>query len=369
MKLGIYTNFAYPHIGGSEIVVKNISERLSKDFNYEVNVYSFNCKSNFVNNGVNYYPCSKNFNSNLSIAQNDHIFVYSDSCWAYPSLLKNIDKIDCRVSVALVGAYYMREQSSIVIQTIKDNSKKIYLISHSKANIDYKWCNDNDLPVNIIPNGVNLSEFDANIVNFREKYGIKEKYIFLNVSSFFYGKGQEFLPLIYNKLKNIFDNFIILSISNTVNYPYDKVFLDRVKRQSKGMNIRFLRDLPRHDVVGAFKASDLFLFTSRKEVSPLVILEACAAGTPWVSMDVGDVEERNGGIIVPCSLEDKKGYKIADNAVLSEITQSIEQIVNDRDIFSEQGRKSVENLEWGKIIPEYDRIFSLSMENNLRDIE
>jgi glycosyltransferase involved in cell wall biosynthesis len=43
--------------------------------------------------------------------------------------------------------------------------------------------------------------------------------------------------------------------------------------------------------------ADLFLFTSRVECAPLVILEAMAAGTPWVSFDVGNVSELAGGVV------------------------------------------------------------------------
>lgn len=45
-------------------------------------------------------------------------------------------------------------------------------------------------------------------------------------------------------------------------------------------------------------AAELFLFTSTVECAPLVVLEAMAAGVPWVSYDVGNVAELPGGIVV-----------------------------------------------------------------------
>lgn len=54
---------------------------------------------------------------------------------------------------------------------------------------------------------------------------------------------------------------------------------------------------PEGVVAGAVAAADLFMFTSRIECAPLVILEAMAAGTPWVSFDVGNVSELPGGIV------------------------------------------------------------------------
>lgn len=44
-------------------------------------------------------------------------------------------------------------------------------------------------------------------------------------------------------------------------------------------------------------SADLFLFTSLIECAPLVIIEAMAAGVPWVSYDVGNVAELPGGIV------------------------------------------------------------------------
>ena len=38
--------------------------------------------------------------------------------------------------------------------------------------------------------------------------------------------------------------------------------------------------------------------TSNREAAPLALLEAMAAGTPWVSFRVGCVDEYKGGIVV-----------------------------------------------------------------------
>ena len=57
MEIGIMCNFAHQHIGGSEIVIKHISEILVGDYGHELYVYSFNCDSHFREQGVNYYPC------------------------------------------------------------------------------------------------------------------------------------------------------------------------------------------------------------------------------------------------------------------------------------------------------------------------
>jgi glycosyltransferase involved in cell wall biosynthesis len=62
-------------------------------------------------------------------------------------------------------------------------------------------------------------------------------------------------------------------------------------------DLRILDGATPGTVERAIAAADLFLFTSRVECAPLVILEAMAAGTPWVSYDVGNVTELPGGVV------------------------------------------------------------------------
>ncbi len=62
-----------------------------------------------------------------------------------------------------------------------------------------------------------------------------------------------------------------------------------------------MTDFPRPDVVRAFQASDLFVFASHVEYSPLVLFEAVASGTPFLTTPAGNAEEiaqwTGGGVI------------------------------------------------------------------------
>lgn len=79
-------------------------------------------------------------------------------------------------------------------------------------------------------------------------------------------------------------------------------------------------DLPRADVVNAFRSADLFVFASNIEYSPLVLFESAAAGTPFLSVPVGNAEEiarwTGGGVICPAP-RDARGYTRADPRVLA----------------------------------------------------
>ncbi len=87
-------------------------------------------------------------------------------------------------------------------------------------------------------------------------------------------------------------------------------------------------DYPRDELVQAYMAADLFVFASNIEYSPLVLFESVAAGTPFLSVPVGNAEEiarwTGGGIICPAD-KDERGYTRAAPAVLArEIAKAIE---------------------------------------------
>jgi glycosyltransferase involved in cell wall biosynthesis len=94
----------------------------------------------------------------------------------------------------------------------------------------------------------------------------------------------------------------------------------------------------------ALAGADLFLFTSRVECAPLVILEAMAAGVPWVSFDVGNVSELPGGIVVRSR---------------GELLDAARRILDgDGDELGEQGRKAwAAGHRWEDIVARYESVF------------
>jgi glycosyltransferase involved in cell wall biosynthesis len=62
-------------------------------------------------------------------------------------------------------------------------------------------------------------------------------------------------------------------------------------------NLSVLDGSPPGVAADAIAGADLFLFTSVLESGPLVVLEAMAAATPWVSYEVGHVRELAGGLV------------------------------------------------------------------------
>lgn len=137
-----------------------------------------------------------------------------------------------------------------------------------------------------------------------------------------------------------------------------KAVVKRIKTQGK--NKAILLDPPRHEVIQAYLNSDLFVFASRIEYSPLVLFEAAAAGLPFVSVPVGNAEEisrwTGGGTICPAQI-DAQGYTNAD---VHELAAAISRLAKDpatRSALGAQGRRSWENnYTWERIARRYEDI-------------
>ena len=118
----------------------------------------------------------------------------------------------------------------------------------------------------------------------------------------------------------------------------------RSRARMRGERLRVLDGAAPGTVADALATATLFLFTSRVECAPLVILEAMAASTPWVSYDVGNVSELPGGLVA-------RDYE--------ELLDLAEQILDG--VHPELGTQGHEawnaNHRWEQIIARYESVF------------
>ena len=129
-------------------------------------------------------------------------------------------------------------------------------------------------------------------------------------------------------------------------------------RQSSKIVLKL--DLPRPELVQAFMAADLFVFASNIEYSPLVLFESVAAGTPFLSVPVGNAEEiarwTGGGIICPAN-KDERGYT---NVNPVEFAKAIELVMADPIKLSKLGECGREvwqrRFTWKIIAEQYESI-------------
>ncbi len=148
-----------------------------------------------------------------------------------------------------------------------------------------------EYPVCIINNGIDLSVFKPIQSDFRNKYGLQEKYILLGVA-FGWGnrKGLDVFVELSGRLKEKY-KIVLVGTDEHVDaqLPEDILSIHRTQNQQELAEI--------------YSAADLFVNPTREENYPTVNMEAIACGTPVLTFDTGGSPEmlnEKTGSVVPC---------------------------------------------------------------------
>ncbi|MFA5598977.1 MAG: glycosyltransferase family 4 protein [Phenylobacterium sp.] len=291
MKILILSNFAYPHVGGCEQLIQLLAQYLQVNYACICKIMNvFTEVASCVYNGVVIEKMSmveNNFIASIKKFNPDIIFVYADNFIGLPFLLNNITKLP-PLYIAPVGFNASRKKVSLLKQIISV-SKYINFIPHSKQTIDFDICRQHGFKNNIIPNAIDTEEFNQERV--------EKSFSLLCVANFFPGKGHDYLIDIIKQSRYRKDIELNIFSSSKVPSSYNIMrFVDYSKKEN--INAKVHLDKHRTDVVNSYYSNSLFVFPSESEVFPLVILEAMAAGLPWVSFDVGNVIELRGGEVI-----------------------------------------------------------------------
>jgi glycosyltransferase involved in cell wall biosynthesis len=363
MRILICCNHSWPHVGGSERVIQQIAEAMVKDYGHEVSVVSCSASSRFSHNGVSYLNCAGSkemFFEQLKILNPEHIFVYSD-CFRYWTELLRMKQHPCRISIALVGMNKMIGKNECIL-LLKEKKGLINCITHSDNYQDYMTCFDNGIPVEVIPNGIDLNEFDSNDHKFVLPDKDSNRFI-LCVSNFFPGKGQEHLVHVLRRLYAKRQDWSVVFMSTTVNFPLANYLRDSVKRMLSGSPFKshFLVNQSRENTIAAFKSATAFAFPSQKEVAPLVALEAQASKLPWVALPVGNTRHLKGGFLLPSGVKDSQGYLRYTDQSYDFFARRLDILLEDeplRQSIGQLGRKQVEQeYNWSAIAEQYNKVF------------
>lgn len=371
MRLVVCVNHSYPHIGGSEKVVQQISESMHRR-GEDVAVVSRSLRDNFEHNGVKYKKCAsdpKQFVAQLKKLRPDHTHVYSDCFSLWPTLLKESEQVPGTKSIALVGMNHMSGARGDFKRFVQ-KKEQFSVITHSDNYQDYTICDAEGICPTVIPNGVDLEEFDNSLIGkFRNSprgLGGDKRKLILCVSNFFPGKGQEHLNPILSRLAERRQDWIFSLLSCKANFALAGMMAKKVKGSlmaCRKYDAKFIEDLPREMTVSAFMDANVFLFTSQKEVAPLVVLEAQAARVPWVSLPVGNTTQLKGGFMVPPSGKNGLGFMTYNNATYDMFADRLDSLLGDEALWSEmssKGRQEVEEIyNWDKIADRYHEVFSL----------
>jgi glycosyltransferase involved in cell wall biosynthesis len=197
----------------------------------------------------------------------------------------------------------------------------------------------------VIPNGADLQTHAAGDVDFKTRYGILSPRMVLCVGN-------------YSQLKNerlVLDAFIRAQLPKTTLVmigAHPNRYLGRLRkvwrrrRAGHPGSVQCLWGLSAEEVLSAYRAADLFAIGSRTECLPLVILDAMAAGVPFLAMNVGCIADLPGG-------------RVVDSAV--EMALQMRRLMDDsreRETLGQQGRAAVKTrYNWTVVADQYEQLF------------
>lgn len=217
-----------------------------------------------------------------------------------------------------------------------------HIIYHSENYQDKEFGDKHSIkPYSVIGNGASDEEFLVPRYGFRSEYGINTSEMLLCVASYSRGKNQEIVLRAYQQA-NLTDTTLVF-IGPEFNDYSNRL---RALIAKENGSVRLLEKIPRQMVVAAYHEADLFIFGSLVECFPLVIVEAMASGTPFISTGVGSVPKLPGGVVVSTveEMSDAIGHLAKKGPEWQEL--------------ADVGRQAWEgNYRWENIVGQYEALY------------
>ncbi len=422
MKILFCVEFYYPSIGGAQEVVRQVAERMAES-GHDVTVATswLPERSGDIINGVKVvgFKVSGNqvrglsgevdvYRAFIRKSDVDVVFFYAAQQWTFDAAWEALTEtrakkvfVPCGYSGLYNSAYadYFQRLPTI----LKQLDTVVY---HAESYRDIDFARDHGLTNSIvIPNGAAAEEFAVNPdPEFRSSIGAdQDTQILLTVGSATGLKGHLELtrafaladfrgrealliingnqphsgghrPSYYRRFAELLHTYgLAYAFRHSVkmlliafgwrggNQNSIEMWVASVNDGRYGRK-RVLRvDLPRPELVQAYLQSNLFVFASNIEYSPLVLYEACAAGLPYLTVPVGNTAEIvawTGGGVMCDAPRDSEGYTRAEPKVLA---RAIEKLLEDPALLSRLGANgkaaSMARFNWANLTREYEILF------------
>ena len=136
--------------------------------------------------------------------------------------------------------------------------------------------------ISIVKNGIDLDELKSPIIDFKQKYSLKQDFI-LFLGRFHKVKGIDVLIDAINIIK---DNNSIKQIKIVimgVDFGYEEKMEEKIKKLNLSENFLIIKKPPREDVISAYALCKFSVLPSRWELSPLTPLEVFACKKTVIS--------------------------------------------------------------------------------------
>lgn len=431
MKILLCSEFFYPSIGGAQEVVKQLayrfrdkghqvavatsalSDRVSNE-HLGIRIHSFDIGGNTVNGMSGDLESYRRF---ITTGKFDVIFIYAAQQWTFDAILDILPLVDAKkvfVPCGYSGLFQPshKEYFEKLPEYLKSFQAVVY---HSIAYRDYQFGQQHGLNNAVfIPNAADNLEFMVPPEpGFKKRYSIDiEAQLILTVGSLNGAKGHlevakafsvleltEPVTLLlngspmpkvasessisaYKKIINLFRNkgfvaaskLLIISIARKFGLRPDyfmvlNKLISAINAGDYGHNKRvLLLNLKRNELIEAFFESDLFVFASLIEYSPLVLFEACAAGLPFLTAPVGNAAEivgwTKGGELCKAKSQDDHFIHVDIEALARDMRRLLMDPVALKRL-GDAGRQAWKTeFNWDSIVDRYEQVFLRLIKND-----
>jgi glycosyltransferase involved in cell wall biosynthesis len=229
-------------------------------------------------------------------------------------------------------------------------------IATSSCSGEESYCSRFNLPKpQVITNGLDVAEWWRPPVRLRELWKVGDTPWVVNVSNH-YGNHHKNHPALFELARRLKGHGVrVTQIGNShraskwnlgsLGVRGGCFYACRARAMLSG-SLELRTNALREHVVSAIQEADVIVSTSRWEANSLVLLESMAAGTPWVSFDVGSARINAGGVVVR-DLDEMK-------EVVVELSRNAEL----RRKLGNAGRSQIlEKHDWDKRVDQYEQIY------------
>ena len=328
MKILHTVEFYYPSIGGTQEVIRHLSERMVKK-GHDVYVATTKLpeRKSLEHNGVKIveFDVSGNevrgykgkdiekYKKFLQQEDFDIILNYASQQWTTDLFSRVIDKVKAKKVLVPCGFSALYEPTykkffEDLPAVLRKYDKLVFLSNDYR---DINFAREHGLDnYTVIPNAACENEF-CDLATESEKNHIKARFglgglVITTIGNHTNEKGHAELMRCFKALPISPATLVIAGTIKPHDGCYDMCEMGanscNNKRRFIGKRIVLVDGSDRDSVTQILKASDIFAFFSNIECSPLVIFESAAAGVPFISSGAGNnseiVDWTKGGIIV-----------------------------------------------------------------------
>lgn len=231
-----------------------------------------------------------------------------------------------------IEKYFLKSAYDVIWGNYFIQNANLAIALNNEERQQYLAAGFNDSKITILPNGVDLNEYDRlpEPGEFKDKYSLNQYKILLYIGRIHKSKGLDLLIPAFKSILDKYSSPIKLVIIGP-DHEYLQEFMELVSQHNLSEHVLIPGPMYGQDKLAAYVDADIFLLPSLSEGFPITVLEAIACGTPVIVTDKCGISEIVDGQI---------GFVIQRDA--NQLTDKVLKLLGDPDLYQRYSQKGME---------------------------